>query len=110
MTGADVVGWFDKALRLRHFQLDNHQSNQAVKCKIGIEIRQAELSANNTSKTANVVLGVRNMQNGTYKILRGSSVSINWINGRGETNSALSRALDDSLAKLGSVCPEITGS
>jgi len=104
MAGQEVMSWLTDSLDIRGYSLNPDASAEAGNCVVNLELRRASLTPTATSKSATIVLGARNVKTGEYHLLRGAKSSLNWMNGNGESNAALSDALDDSLSQIGKAC------
>lgn len=104
MAGQEVMSWLKNSLDVRGYAINANAIANGDNCVVEMELRRASLMPTATSKSATIVLGVRNVNTGDYHLFRGAKSSVNWVNGNGESNAALSNALDDSLSKIAEAC------
>lgn len=104
MSGTDLIKWLENSLPEFGIIMADAERPENVACDVEIELRRAGISSANTTKFATIVLGVRDTETSEYNLYRGSETSVNWAGGKGETNSALSRALNNAVNKLAEDC------
>ena len=104
MSGTNFMEWFENSLQANGLYLNGDAAAEDAACQIDLEIRRAEVKSKNTSKSATVVIGARDIRSDDYALYRGVNTGMNWAGGQGETNNALSRALHEALLKLDEAC------
>lgn len=121
MGGADIMDWLSSSLERHGAYVQPTASipDRDDMCDVRLELRRAHIASPRgnfyssspgavlvgSSKASTIVLSVNGMNDSAPPtILRGRSASSNWTRTSEETNSSLSRALNDALAGLNEFC------
>lgn len=101
-----TLAWLIHGLNSAGF-LNTPDSSGRKIIPVNISLKLAYIKNSLTAKASNIVLGVNFGKDSGSRIIRGSSSSINWVNGEGEIRSSFNRSLDEAIQKLNSTAIDI---